>query len=287
MKKFLTKPYPSIIEDGYKKSTIINLAVALVVFFILYVFKPTLFFEDTVRYTLLDSLMFAGITLFVSIFFTNILPRIFTTFFNPQKWTVGKEIFFLIGILFFISLANFAIGRRVFYPNAPFEWLTFFEVVLATYIIGIIPIIVVFTFYLYFNQNKLKLKAQAINSSIVTKSIATNSQPLSLRGEGKYESLECNEDDLLFIESTGNYCDIYYIQNGVKKITFRISLAKIHQQLPSQRIIKTHRSFLINLSHISNVEGNAQGYQIALNHFDDRTIPVSRSNISTFDAAYQ
>ncbi len=131
-------------------------------------------------------------------------------------------------------------------------------------------------------------KAASVNEVINTKKQERRETIYKLKGNGKYEILELPLGDLLFIESVGNYCDIYYLEaDVVKKVTFRSALASFAETLPSNTILKTHRSFLVNLNKVQKVTGNAQGYQLSLQHFDDKTIPVSRANIETFDQYYQ
>lgn len=287
MLSYLSKPYPSIIEDGYKKSMVINFAVALVVFFILYAFKPTLFFHDNISFTLTDSLLFTGITFSVSFFYTNIITRIFPATFSSKNWTVGKEIGFLFLILISISIINFFVGRNVFYPEQNFEITTLLKVILATFIVGVIPMIVVVAFYLYFNQKRIAEKAITINESIPNKAIVSKTKEYQLKGSGKYEIITLKLNQLLFIESIGNYCDIYFLENEEpKKVTFRAALISFTEELPVDLILKTHRSYLVNLNKVERVLGNAQGYQLFLRGFDDKTIPVSRANIEIFDKYY-
>ena len=163
MLNYLSKPYPSIIEDGYRKSVIINFTVALVVFFLLYVFKPTLFFEKEVSYTLTDSLLFSGITFSVAYFYTNILTRLLPKTFDTKKWTVGKEILMMFIIVLSIAIVNFFLGRVIFYPEADFHLSTFLKVIIATFTIAMIPMIVVIAFYLYYNQKNIEEKASTLS----------------------------------------------------------------------------------------------------------------------------
>lgn len=147
--------------------------------------------------------------------------------------------------------------------------------------------IVVVAFYLYYNQKNIEEKASSINESIQPK---TPSEPkkYELNGTGKYEQLEIQGNQMLFIESIGNYCDIYYFENNkVNKVTFRATLVSLNDELPMDQFLKTHRSFLVNLNKMEKVSGNAQGYQFQLRQYNDRTIPVSRSNISKFDEYYR
>jgi DNA-binding LytR/AlgR family response regulator len=287
MLSYLSKPYPSIIEDGYRKSVIINITVALVVFFILYVFKPTLFFDMKVSYSFSDSLLFSGITFCVAYFYTNILTRVLPRTFDTKTWTVGKEILMMFVILLSISIVNFFVGQAMFYPNTSFDITAFLEVIIATFVIGVIPMIVVVAFYLYYNQKNIQEKATSINESIQPK-LLQESKTYQLNGTGKYEQLQLQGNHLLFIESIGNYCDIYYWQDEqLTKTTFRATLLALNEELPMNQFLKTHRSFLVNLNKVTQVSGNAQGYQLTLKDYEDRTIPVSRSNIQKFDEYYR
>lgn len=288
MSSYLSRPYPSVIEDGYSKSIIINITVSVVVFFILFVFKPTLFFKDSISFSISDSLIFTGITFAVSFFYTNIITRLFPKPFDHSSWTVGKEILFLFCILLSISIVNFFVGRIVFYPNEPVSLYTLFQVIIATFIVGVIPMIVVVSFYLYFNQKKIAEQASTINESISPKPSETKVESYTLRGTGKYETIDLNSDEILFIESVGNYCDIYYLKEGkTAKRTFRATLLSLSNDLPKTKLLKTHRSFLVNLNMVKQVSGNAQGYQLSIKNYEERLVPVSRSNISIFNEYYQ
>ena len=49
--------------------------------------------------------------------------------------------------------------------------------------------------------------------------------------------------------------------------------------LSDPRFYKCHRAYIINLDKISHVEGNAQGYRVRFDGYED-FVPVSR-NVST------
>lgn len=104
---------------------------------------------------------------------------------------------------------------------------------------------------------------------------------LCLQGSSK-ESVTLRAADLLFIESEGNYANVHYLQDGrpAKKL-LRCTLKQLEEMLESEKqIIRCHRAFIVNLMQVKHVEGNTQGYQLTLNHAEQR-IPVSRAYAAT------
>jgi DNA-binding LytR/AlgR family response regulator len=73
--------------------------------------------------------------------------------------------------------------------------------------------------------------------------------------------------DVSHVEGLQNYAVIHV--KGRKLITY-ITLTSLENQLPADRFLKVHKSFLISLPHISAIDGD----EIIL---DDVRIPISRS----------
>ena len=88
---------------------------------------------------------------------------------------------------------------------------------------------------------------------------------LFVRSEKRIEKIEWK--DILYIESLGNYVNIY---TDSKKIIAYLTLKGLEGQLPANEFIKTHQSFLVNISRINAIEGNT----IKINNL---TLPVSRN----------
>lgn len=88
---------------------------------------------------------------------------------------------------------------------------------------------------------------------------------LFVRSEKRIEKIEWK--DILYIESLGNYVNIY---TDNKKIVAYLTLKGLEGQLPPNEFIKTHQSFLVNISRINAIEGNT----IRINNL---TLPVSRN----------
>lgn len=97
-----------------------------------------------------------------------------------------------------------------------------------------------------------------------------------LVGENKHEQLQLQKQDLLFVKAVENYVEICFVDATQKVIskTFRQTLSNVGQQLPF--LEKCHRSYLVNLSEVSEVIGNSQVAKIIFKT-GDKEIPLSKT----------
>ena len=66
--------------------------------------------------------------------------------------------------------------------------------------------------------------------------------------------------------------------NSLDKKLIRTTLGRIEQTLNNPKLIRCHRSFIVNLNAIKHVSGNSRGLQLELTNMEV-TVPVSRSYI--------
>lgn len=100
---------------------------------------------------------------------------------------------------------------------------------------------------------------------------------LTLLADNEKDTLTLTAVDLLYIESSDNYCTVYHLREGkLQKPLLRSSLSRMETQLVAQpRLVRCHRSFIVNLDQVERVTGNAQGYKLHL--FDGQLeVPVAR-----------
>jgi hypothetical protein len=283
MIKFFKKPYPIIIEDGYLFPSLIDLLIGVIVFAVLIIFKPSLFFDQTPHYTTANCAVFGFIAFLVAIIHTNVLPRLFPGLFNSKRWTIGLELTFQASIIFTIAIINYFVFLLVFKVEESFDVDTLIQMTLSTLAIAFIPLMIVTLILQQYNFNKMMKGSGELNTVI---SLSSMKEPnpilITFEGEGKNEKIELKATQIVYIESSANYCDICYIKDGqLQKSTFRASLASLQIQLKEySSFIKTHRSYIVNVNHILSVKGNAQGYQLVVSELQERTIPVSRANVT-------
>ncbi|MDC1161983.1 LytTR family DNA-binding domain-containing protein [Tenacibaculum sp.] len=202
-----------------------------------------------------------------------------------KVWTLGNEILHLSLLLLLIGVIDFLI-RDLIYSN-PNNWSFqyFFEEIRNTFLIGSLLLLILLPLNLErlikkhsHNLTKLtlkKIKEDAINNFIIIKTANIN------------EQVQIDINDFIFAKVESNYTEVFIKNlNNYSKILIRITLKELEEQLKTHTsICKTHRSYLVNLNQIDSVSGNAQGYNLTLKNYTT-TIPVSRSNISKFNALY-
>ena len=84
--------------------------------------------------------------------------------------------------------------------------------------------------------------------------------------------------EFVYAQSEGNYVKIYHLDDGVlaNKLV-RLSLKQLEIQLEIlSQIKRCHRSYIINMQHITSIDGNARSLTIKLDKVAT-SIPVSRS----------
>ena len=82
--------------------------------------------------------------------------------------------------------------------------------------------------------------------------IRSNNDFLFIKSD--YKILRINFDDIKYIEAMSEYIRIHLVSS--KPVMTQLSMKSIEEQLPGDRFMRIHRSFIINLSKISVIERN-------------------------------
>ncbi len=68
-----------------------------------------------------------------------------------------------------------------------------------------------------------------------------------------YRQVKIVIDDVLFIQSDGNYLNIEAINN---KVMTRMTFQQLMEKLPRDIFVRVHNSYIVNLTHINKIEDN-------------------------------
>lgn len=275
----------------FKQSAPVNdkpwLIVALnsmIVAFVLALFEPFQYRLNSIG-QLWVLVGFVILTFIFSVVAFVLLPRLCPTFYDPDRWTVGKNVLhyttFLLsmGVVCFIYDYIFLSG----YTSSEYWNANFFHVfyldMLASVSLGIIPTSIV----LFIHQNsalKRNLReAYKLNQLLAERMKTdheTNSDMLVLSGETK-DTVSVHPENLLYLEASGNYVDVCYKEETEKHKLLRTTIKQMEELLlPYKSFVRCHRAYIVNMNQVSTVSGNAQGYRLSLT--DTRQeIPVSRT----------
>lgn len=277
---YLNKPAPYS-----TKPWVIVLTASLLVGFLLGLFQP--FGIDTFNATvrLYMVIGFTCVTALSTSIVGYLFPCLFKKFFTPSEWTIGKSLLSNILLLFLIALGNSIFNWSIRHNLESTFGSVFLSYLLVTFLIGIIPFLVstfiVQNIALKKNlQDAIAIKEQ-LNERLQDKKQINHIETglIKLSGETK-ETVALYPDHILYLESAGNYVKINYLsENSVKQKLIRTTITQIANDLQGYPyLVRCHRAYMVNVSHINHVEGNSQGLQLNLRHLKDQ-IPVSRTYI--------
>ena len=108
------------------------------------------------------------------------------------------------------------------------------------------------TFYNFLKAaNKVK-KLIELTKNNQKESVKTTANHLFVKSE--YKLIQIELDDIKYIESQHEYIKIHLINS--KPVMTQLSLKSIEEQLPSDRFMRIHRSYIVNLKKVSVIERN-------------------------------
>ena len=81
-------------------------------------------------------------------------------------------------------------------------------------------------------------------------------------------------EDVTFCKADDNYCEIYLKNDKTKHILSR-TLGDLEKKLPQQLFQRVHRSFIVNMNHVSHFEKDKNLLVINQNGEEKQKIPVS------------
>lgn len=100
-------------------------------------------------------------------------------------------------------------------------------------------------------------------------------QILDEKGEMR---LSIRRDNLVMIESADNYVCVHYLSDQkVKKTMVRNTLNRVAEHLQGTRIVRCHRSYMVNLDHAQVFHRDKEGVFIELGIEGIPKIPISRT----------
>lgn len=250
-----------------------SITIAILVYLFLTLFQPfgTYNYDHTSKYLLLiPYALIAFVTFLIGDYF---FVRLFS------KWTWAKEISKNFILLLCCSILNY--WYNIYFINdANFSLRTLFYMVVFTYALGLpICTIAVLAKYSFLKNNEFQPKITQANVEIKT-DVENNLLIIPDIGE----KINIPKRSFLYAQSEGNYSSIFYIKKEkIEKKLLRISLKNLEEQICNDKIIRCHRSYILNTQNSINKQGNAQGFKISIK-LSDEIIPVSRKYIDKIHA---
>lgn len=256
------KKYP--FDPSLKHHLLIALGLAIWIFVFLYFTEPldVSDFNHTEKLIYLPLYGIVGAVLYVIV-----LPfQVWLYKKNKGVWKLSSE---LLLFAIFIIISIFCL--RLFYlqvivewhPNAYDFWYHLKSIMLPA-LLTILPIVIIGRFAFGKYKNK-KLEEQKIE----------------IQGEGNYESLRLLLNDLICIQSSDNYVEVFYLDGTMlKKSLIRNTLSKVADTFPE--LLRTHRGFIINPFHFKSWKTEKGKHFLSL--AQDIEVPISKTYLDNVKA---
>lgn len=269
MRAFLNRPYP-LTTSGREVITAFGYGAFTTIFLAL--FRPFQFsgaFQEGHQY--LPAICYGSVCT-GCLLLMRLPPLFFRGVYEEQRWTVGKEIFFdaLSFLVVGLGVWLFTVARYDL-PPTPGSFLRFLGMVVA---IGLLP----HTIFVLIKQNGLLHKYRQA-AEVLQKELEVPPRPettsLVLRAENPKENLEIPPQDLICIEASDNYIKVF--RSAPAPTLLRSTLKRAEEDTSADPVFfRCHRGYIVNLSKVVRVSGNAQGLKLELEGLPGVMVPVSR-----------
>jgi hypothetical protein len=219
-----------------------------------------------------------------------LLPRLWPRFFREENWSLGRQILWMGWVTLTIGLGCYLLSRVICaYYGLPAHWVQVRTIMLDTFIIAIFPITVINLA----NYARLLCRNARVVQEANRRLWRPGAQPqpgereapatVVMVAENNKDMFRVALDDLLFIQAGENYVQIHVKGAKPGRVLLRSGLTRIERQLRPfhPRLFRCHRAYIIQMSQIARVEGNAQGLKLALKDAGN-VIPVARRYVADF-----
>lgn len=196
--------------------------------------------------------LLAGISYYIPLFYQyKILNK-------KNHWNIKNEITF-VGLVVFIGAFFFYFFYKNFvaeYEPGTYNFFDYLKKVYLPAIVIILPLLMISRYIIAkYSEGK------SSNSKIL------------IKGKGQYDFIKLELEDLLFVQSSNNYIDVYFLEHKtLQKKVIRSTIAEVAMLLPN--LVKIHRSFLINPSHFKQFKTENKKWFVDVGH--GFVLPVSR-----------
>lgn len=276
----LTRPYPLLsLREALWRDALFSILLAV----FLLIFRP--FGLEVYGFNRAYVILGYGIISLITTTANDAVAYlVFTNTFTEKNWVVYKQLVWLLWHLLLLGITCFCYAASI--DAFPFTITGFLKVQLYVLLCALVPVTLLVTikqnYLLKRNLAEAEQLAGGLGTAVtpVIPAGANNitEQPITLYSENSKEWLVVKPASLMLLAAQDNYVKCYWLEDGsVKKKLLRNTLSRIEDALQDyKQFFRCHRGYIINLTAVSNISGNSQGYTAVLN-FINTNIPVSRS----------
>jgi hypothetical protein len=199
----------------------------------------------------------------------------------------GEYAFWIVGEILILALVYALIQWFFLHVGRDFT-LIFRNAVRTTAYIILLPYVISWL-YLSFKDKYVTLeKIESYRSGAGIDDLSKNKLLPSLSMVPFYDEngalkFSIKKDDLLYLEAADNYIIIYYLdKQKPAKYMIRNTLKRIEQDLPFDGLVRSHRSFMVNIDNVKVIRKEKEGLIIGFESPTSVTIPISKTYLDGF-----
>lgn len=281
MKRFLAEPYPFYFKGRELVSILIIIFVMSFLFN--YLFEPFNVYRPEHKYDFFWICFFHSLSAVIAAGLYSLIAGIWI---SEDKWKVRNEIAFIAGLFLIIGISQFLIRDLIYENPENWSWAYFFEEIRNTFLIGILFVLILVPLnFLRLNHRHKQKSDQFERYQLDSKEDSKGL--VSVTTQLKSDDFLMDPENFIFARAEGNYLEIFMDNDNEERLVKRMTLKDLEKQLDAYPfIMKTHRSYLVNLHKIDKMKGNAQGYKLFFTKCKDY-VPVSRGMIQNFEKHIQ
>lgn len=208
---------------------------------------------------------------FVPLLGFSIFNEIIIRPFIIKNTSLKKIILWSIWTLFLLSTVIF-ITYNVLGNWHDFKLNSYLKFLIQVSVVLLFPLVGTFFFF------RFRSLQYQIEHILTTKErFLDENQLIEFKGQGSKDQITLALSNFLYGKSQDNYVELYYLENAqLKKFLIRSPLGKLSKTIKNSVIIRSHRSYMVNLWQVTAVKGGNHEMTLSIDHFNT-TIPVSKS----------
>ena len=144
-------------------------------------------------------------------------------------------------------------------------------------------LVIMVPYLMFFWYVHLRFKLSSLKKYQQTISV-DGKKLMSITDENSNLKMAIKPDKLVYVKSAGNYLELFYLNaNKLTKELIRGSIKEFESKITKKKILRTHRSYIVNLQYLSSFKKTRKGYALMLEHVTDEVIPISSTYKESFE----
>ncbi len=280
-------PIPSFI---YKKSNQVTMIVFVPIFAFVFVniYRPLDF--DKIDADFLSSLnisrelalqLITILMILVGMAVVAISRSIMGWYTRSQKHTMSYVKYIAWVLLEILIMAGIFTIAAIFTDTGKDVLTLFQNSLMKTVLILLIPYVMC---YIYFIWQERVSQLRIIREHLAENETVLQVAYIQILDDKGDMRLSVRRENLLLIESADNYVCVWYLNNNVpKKLMVRNTMKHLAEQLSGSRVVRCHRSYMVNIDIIKVLRREKEGIFIELGVDGVPDIPISKSYVENIN----